>query len=224
MLTTQTDTSLSLPETGVAWGARHAASAAAGLEQALQDCTPPVARLERCRRILIDLGEDMSGRDWPARLLAFALRYRTGPFTYLMHRLTGERPAVETIRGTEQEYQLNAQEIHALGVMSEAGMRGWERWAWMRIGEVDVAKVRLRLIPARIGGWAGEPFTRIREGTPCGEVLPGLHRADRAGASVWPCNPAVIGAATLRTATGTPFGFAGEQVTGAACNLLSGWV
>lgn len=220
MLTRQ-DVPLSLTVTS-AWDARHVASAAAGIEQVLAEHTAPLARLTRCRMILAGLGEDMTGRDWPARLLAFLFRFRAGPFTLAVHRLTGERPVVETIPGTEREYRLTAAELHALAVIAEDDLYGWERWGWMRVGGLDVAKVWLRIVPARIGGWDSDAFTRIRKGEPCGQVLPGLTRADRGGTSVWPCDPAVIGAASLRTVTGTPFGFAGEQVTAALCGRLSG--
>jgi hypothetical protein len=208
-----------------------AATAAAATEQALGDIavraaarqcdqllaahSPPVAKMSGLRHILSDrLSMDMNSRGWPADVLGFLFRHRPGPFTLTMHRLTGIAPRVEPIDpadGTER--RLTGAEAETLGVLDTAGLWCWERRGLMMIGTTIAAEVSIRLVPARIGGWDGQPLARIRKGEPCGQVIPGLARIGRAGTATWPADPAALGAAVLTSAAGRPFGFAGERVT-----------
>jgi hypothetical protein len=164
---------------------------------------------------------DMTGPRWPADLLAWLAVNRPGPFTWTMIRLTGEAPRLETIPGSEHERRATGAEAAALGVLDQAGLWIWERTALLLMGTTIAAEVSLRVQPARLGD---DELARIRKGEPCGQVIPGLVRASRAGKSAWPADPAVTSAAVLQRPTGTPFGFAGELVTAGLCARLSGVV
>lgn len=216
-MSARSDTSLPPLVTAVEGAARDC-------EAILQACTPPVARLSGCRHILAEqLGWDMTGRGWAAELLGFLLAHRAGPATWLVHRLTGERPEIETIEGSEQEYRLPGGELDSLAVLDEAGLYGWERRGLMLAGTTVAAEVRLRLVPARLpGGWDGDDFAMIRKGVPCGEVIPGLTRTCRRGRVHWPEDPSATGAAVLTRPDGTAFGFANERFSRGLCARLAG--
>jgi hypothetical protein len=215
------------------------ATAAAAAEQALGELkvrtaaracdallaahSPPVAKLSGLRHVLADqLSMDLAGRGWPADVLGFLFRHRPGPFTLTLHRLTGIAPRVEPIDGSETERRLTGAEAETLNVLDTAGLWCWERRGLMLVGTTVAAEVTLRIVPARIGGWDGQPMARIRKGEPCGQVIPGLARIGRAGTATWPADPAVLGGAVLTSAAGIPFGFAGERGTAGLIQRLAG--
>jgi hypothetical protein len=195
--------------------------AAADCEIALRRHQPAPARLSQCRSILYEqLGLDMSGRGWPARLLAFLLRNRSGPFTWAVGRLTGDTPRIET--ASELEYRLSGTEAIALNVLDEACLYAWRRDAIMFAGDTPAAAVQLRITPGRIGGWRGREFAAIRGGVPCGMVLPDLLRTDRDGIVDWPGGEVPVTGHAMLSTDAIPFGFSRECVTGALIDRLSG--
>jgi hypothetical protein len=191
------------------------ASAAADVERALGSLSPPVAKLSCLRSILAEqLGLDMTGPGWPARMLGWLARHRSGPFTWTMVRLTGQPPRISTVPGSERERPATTREAAALGVPAA---RIWERTGLLTLGTTIAAEVSLRVVPARLE--PGE-LDRIRAGEPCGLVIPRLARTCRAGTVGWPATPAVTSAAVITRPGGVPFGFADELVTAGLCQRL----
>jgi hypothetical protein len=198
---------------------RRVIAAAADCETVLAAHSPPVAKLSCLRGILAEqLDMDMHGPRWPADLLGWLARNRPGPFTWTMIRLTGEPPKIETVPGSEQERLVTEKEAAALGVADEPDLWVWERTGLLKLGTTIAANVTLRVLPSRVGD---DELSRMRKGEPCGQVIPGLIRTDRAGKVVWPGDPAVRSAAVLQR-PGGPFGFAGELVTAELCRRLAG--
>jgi hypothetical protein len=188
------------------------AAAAADVEHVLAGHSPPVAKLSAIRQLLDEqLGLDMHAPGWPALLLGFLFRHRPGPFTWSLIRLTGQRPRVEPLEppgGTLR--RVTGSEAETLGVADTAALTIWERHGLMLLGRDVAAEVRLRVVPSRVGDAA---MARIMAGEPCGEVIRGLTRRDRASAVAWPAEPPVTGSAVLAGPAGQPFGLAGEQCT-----------
>ena len=221
-----------LSQTGHPASLELAAAQNLAVVRAARDCaaaiaayTPPVARRSMIRQILAEqLGWDMTRPGWPADMLGFLLREVPVPFTLMAARLTGETPRVEPDGPTEgAERRCTGAEAQALAVLDTGALWLWERAGTMILGRTVAGQVRLRLAPARIpGGWDGDELARIRKGEPCGQVIPGLVRALRAGRVHWPAAPAVDGGALLQRATGTPFGFADEQIGPALIERLAG--
>ena len=194
--------------------------AAQDCERVLAGHSPPVAKLSCIRGILAEqLDMDMTGPAWPAELLGFLARVRTGPFTWTMIRLTGQAPRIETVPGSERERRATGAEAAALAVTGEAGLWVWERTGLLQLGTTIAAEVSLRVLPSRLGP---DELARIRKGEPCGQVIPGLVRASRDGRVTWPRDPSVRSRAVLQRPAGEPFGFAGELVTAEACRRMAG--
>ena len=190
-------------------------------DAALAAHTPPIARMSAIRSLLSErAGMNVCRRGWPADVLGWLLAARR-PFAWALLQLTGEIPRVEPIDGSEAERRLSETEATALGVVDEDSLWCWERRGLLRVGTTIAAEVQLRVVPARIGGWDGEEVALLKKGLPCDEVVPGLVRADRQGKVSWPADPAVLGAAVLRTATGTAFGFTEERVTAGLVSRLA---
>lgn len=176
--------------------------------------SPPAAVLSGIRHVLADqLSLDLDrGPAGTALLLAWLLRHRPGPFTPAAARLAGADVIVIPGGDRGRERRLTGAEATGLGICDMEGLRCWERDGLMVTATLTVAAVRLVVVPARIGGWDGEPFARIRGGEPCGQVLPGLSRCGRRAFCAWPEDPAVTASAALRNSTG--IGWCSEQVTG----------
>jgi hypothetical protein len=153
------------------------------------------------------------------QVLAWLLRHRPGPFTPFLAAVTGSEITAEPLPPAEgTEYRLDGDESVRLHVLDVDALRGWGRHALLRAGELICARVRLRVVPARVGG---EAMSRLRDGEPCGAVIPGLVRADRDAQSWWPAWPPVTAGAVLQNAAGGPFGFADEQLTPALLTHLA---
>ena len=198
--------------------------AAHAVDRLLTARMPPGETWAAIRRVL----RAHAGMDPPAtaagaaQVVAWLLRHRPGSFTAFLAAVTGVPARAPTVEGTEREYRLSGAESIALRVLDIDTLRGWERTAILAAGAMAAATVRLRVVPARIGGWDGEAFTRIRAGEPCGAVIPGLVRAGRSAQSWWPTWPPVTAHAVLQAAAGGPFGFADEQVTPDLIRYLAG--
>lgn len=148
-----------------------------------------------------------------AMMLGWLLAHRAGPLTRAVAALAGGPVRIEADPASERVYRLTAAEAADLGIADGDAAEGWERRGLMLAGGTVAAAVRLRLVPALLGGMDGPVMRRIRAGEPCGQVLPGLCRAGRtsrvhAGGD----DPAVTAGAVLAS-VGHRFGFAGEEIT-----------
>jgi hypothetical protein len=189
-------------------------------DRLLASGSPPAAIIAGLRDIMLDrLDVTVStGPGGTAWLLTWLLRHRPGPFTPVIAAVTGCEVRAETIPGSDGEHRLTGAQAVALNVLDLASSAGWGRRAFQVAGTTVASETELILLPSRVGK---EALDRIKDGEPCGQVIPGLVRAGRLSRACWPGDPAVLGGATLQVA-GRGIGLARERITAELIRRVTG--